>query len=73
MSIIKYSCQGFIVCGILKLVKVKIEGYCYCQKKEYNSYNLFFFGKEDSDIALAAFKHRSVLLRMNVILANLFT
>jgi hypothetical protein len=66
MSIIGYS-------GILKLVHVKIEGYCDIQDEKNITHTTLFFGKEDSDIALAAFKHRSVLLRMNVILANLFT
>jgi sugar O-acyltransferase (sialic acid O-acetyltransferase NeuD family) len=62
MLIIGYSGHGFVVCGILKSANVKIEGYCDSQEKEYNPYNLVYFGKEDSDVALAAFKQHGVFI-----------
>lgn len=56
MIIIGYSGHGFVVYGILTAAGKIVTGYCDNEAKQYNPFALNYFGNEDSDAALAAFK-----------------
>lgn len=56
MIIIGYSGHGFVVCGIINAAGKKITGYCDSEEKQYNPFALPYFGKENSETAIAAFR-----------------
>jgi sugar O-acyltransferase (sialic acid O-acetyltransferase NeuD family) len=62
MIIIGYSGHGFVVCGIINAAGKKITGYCDSEEKPYNPFALPYFGKEDSETALAAFKENEFFI-----------
>lgn len=62
MIIIGYSGHGFVVCGIIKAAGKRIAGYCDREEKTYNPFALNYFGKEDADTAIEAFKQYGVFV-----------
>jgi sugar O-acyltransferase (sialic acid O-acetyltransferase NeuD family) len=56
MILIGYSGHAFVVYGIVTAAGKKVKGYCDNEEKKYNPFALQYFGKEDSDAAVAAFK-----------------
>jgi sugar O-acyltransferase (sialic acid O-acetyltransferase NeuD family) len=56
MIIIGYSGHAFVVYGIFTATGKKINGYCDVAKKEYNPFNLPYFGTENSETGLQAIK-----------------
>ena len=56
MILIGYSGHAFVVYSILTAAGKKVTGYCDTEVKPYNPFALDYFGAEDSDAALAAFK-----------------
>lgn len=62
MIIIGYSGHAFVVYGILKASGHIITGYCDVIEKEYNPFNLSYFGTENSDSAVAACKQNGFFI-----------
>lgn len=62
MIIIGYSGHGFVVCGIINATGKKITGYCDSEEKQYNPFALQYFGKENSQTAIAAFKENDFFI-----------
>ncbi len=62
MIIIGYSGHGFVVCGIIKAAGKAVAGYCDSEEKTYNPFSLQYFGKEDSEAAIAVFKQYGVFI-----------
>jgi sugar O-acyltransferase (sialic acid O-acetyltransferase NeuD family) len=56
MILIGYSGHAFVVYGIVTAAGKKITGYCDNEEKKYNPFVLQYFGKENSDAAVTAFK-----------------
>jgi sugar O-acyltransferase (sialic acid O-acetyltransferase NeuD family) len=56
MILIGYSGHAFVVYGIVTAAGKKVTGYCDNEEKNYNPFVLQYFGKENGDTALAAFK-----------------
>jgi sugar O-acyltransferase (sialic acid O-acetyltransferase NeuD family) len=56
MILIGYSGHAFVVYGIVTAAGKKVTGYCDNEEKKYNPFDLQYFGKENSDAAVAAFK-----------------
>jgi len=54
MILIGYSGHAFVVYGILKAAGKQVTGYCDTEKKEYNPFNLPYYGMELSDKAFVA-------------------
>ena len=52
MILIGYSGHAFVVYGILTAAGKKITGYCDVAEKEYNPFNLTYFGPENTETAL---------------------
>jgi sugar O-acyltransferase (sialic acid O-acetyltransferase NeuD family) len=52
MILIGYSGHAFVVYGILTAAGKKIAGYCDVVEKEYNPFNLPYFGPENSETGL---------------------
>jgi sugar O-acyltransferase (sialic acid O-acetyltransferase NeuD family) len=62
MILIGYSGHAFVVCGILHAAEKKITGYCDVVEKEYNPFNLRYFGTENSGAALEAIKQNGYFI-----------
>jgi sugar O-acyltransferase (sialic acid O-acetyltransferase NeuD family) len=56
MILIGYSGHSFVVYGILHAAGKKVIGYCDTTEKEYNPFNLFYYGTENSDVSFEALK-----------------
>ena len=56
MILIGYSGHAFVVYGILTAAGKKVTGYCDAEEKSFNPFAVDYFGSEDSEAALAAFK-----------------
>lgn len=56
MVLIGYSGHAFVVHGILKASGKNITGYCDVTEKEYNPFNLDYFGSEQSETGLEAIR-----------------
>jgi sugar O-acyltransferase (sialic acid O-acetyltransferase NeuD family) len=56
MILIGYSGHAFVLYGIFTATGKKITGYCDVAEKEYNPFNLPYFGKENSETGLNAIK-----------------
>lgn len=56
MILIGYSGHAFVVCGIFKRARIDVTGYCDVAEKQYNPFNLTYFGTENSETGLAAIK-----------------
>lgn len=54
MILIGYSGHAFVIYGILKAAGKKISGYCDVAEKDYNPFDLPYFGTEDSETGLSA-------------------
>ena len=59
MILIGYSGHAFVVYGILLAAGKKIIGYCDVSEKEYNPFQLSYYGTETSENALIAFKENT--------------
>ncbi|GAB2829403.1 acetyltransferase [Ferruginibacter profundus] len=55
MILIGYSGHAFVAYGIFTAAGKKITGYCDNEEKQYNPFALPYWGKENSDVAMAAF------------------
>ena len=62
MILIGYSGHGFVVYGILLAAGKQINGYCDVIEKEYNPFNLAYYGAENSDAALEAIKQNGFFI-----------
>ena len=49
MILIGYSGHAFVVAGILQAAGKKVEGYCDAEQKQFNPFQLQYFGSESSD------------------------
>lgn len=56
MILIGYSGHAFVVHGIFHAAGKKVYGYCDSSKKEYDPFELPYFGKEYSEAGLEAIK-----------------
>ena len=56
MILIGYSGHAFVLYGILTAAGKKVTGYCDVAEKEYNPFNLPYFGSENSETGLQALK-----------------
>lgn len=56
MILIGYSGHAFVVVGIFKAAGKKIIGYCDVSEKEYNPFNLTYYGTEASEKGLKALR-----------------
>ena len=54
--LIGYSGHAFVICDIFEKNKQKVIGYCEFEEKNYNPYQLEFFGKDSSEEGIAALK-----------------
>ena len=54
MVLIGYSGHAFVVCGILNSAGKPISGYCDLSEKDFNPFNLTYFGTENSDAGIQA-------------------
>ncbi len=62
MILIGNSGHGFVVYGILLASGKQVTGYCDVIEKEYNPFNLLYFGSENSDAALEAIKQNGFFI-----------
>ncbi|MEP7236250.1 MAG: acetyltransferase [Ferruginibacter sp.] len=62
MILIGYSGHAFVVYGILLAGGKKVTGYCDMIEKEYNPFDLSYFGTENSDTALPALKQNGFFI-----------
>jgi sugar O-acyltransferase (sialic acid O-acetyltransferase NeuD family) len=62
MILIGYSGHAFIGYGILTAAGKKITGYCDVAEKEYNPFNLQYFGSENSVTGLHAIKEHGFFI-----------
>jgi len=56
MLLIGYSGHAFVAYGIIKAMGKQVTGYCDNEQKQYNPFELEYFGTENSDKAIDAFK-----------------
>jgi sugar O-acyltransferase (sialic acid O-acetyltransferase NeuD family) len=54
MILIGYSGHSFVVYGILHAAGKKVIGYCDTVEKEFNPFNLAYYGTENADVSLKA-------------------
>ena len=75
MILIGYSGHAFVVYGILTAAGKKVTGYCDVAEKEYNPFNLPYFGSENSETALQALKQNGFFIAVgdNVLRSKIFT
>ena len=62
MILIGYRGHAFVVHGILTAAGKKITGYCDVAEKEFNPFNLPYFGSENSETALQALKRNEFFI-----------
>jgi sugar O-acyltransferase (sialic acid O-acetyltransferase NeuD family) len=62
MILIGYSGHAFVVYGILNSAGKKIMGYCDKEEKQFNPFNLSYFGTETSERALQALKQNNFFI-----------
>jgi sugar O-acyltransferase (sialic acid O-acetyltransferase NeuD family) len=62
MILIGYSGHAFVLYGILTAAGKKVTGYCDVAKKEYNPFNLPYFGSENSENGLDALKQNGFFI-----------
>lgn len=62
MILIGYSGHAFVVYGILLSAGKKVTGYCDKNEKDYNPFNLVYFGTENSDTAFEALKQNGFFI-----------
>jgi PglD N-terminal domain len=62
MILIGYSGHAFVVYGIFTASGKEVTGYCDVAEKEYNPFNLPYFGSENSETALKALKQNGFFI-----------
>ena len=62
MILIGYSGHAFVVYGILKSSGEKVIGYCDINEKEYNPFNLTYYGTETSETGLSALQQHNFFI-----------
>jgi sugar O-acyltransferase (sialic acid O-acetyltransferase NeuD family) len=62
MILIGYSGHAFVVYGIFQAAGIKIAGYCDVAEKEYNPFNLPYFGTENSESGLTAIREQGCFI-----------
>lgn len=62
MILIGYSGHGFVVYGILTAAGKKVTGYCDVAEKEYNPFDLPYFGSENSENGLQALQQNGFII-----------
>jgi len=62
MILIGYSGHAFVVCGIFRAAGKNVTGYCDVAEKEYNPFNLPYFGSENSETGLEALKQNGFFI-----------
>jgi len=75
MILIGYSGHAFVVYGILTAAGKKITGYCDVAEKEYNPFDLPYFGAENSEAALPVLKQNNFFIAVgdNGLRSKIFT
>ena len=56
MILIGYSGHAFVVAGILQAAGKKVVGYCDAEQKQFNPFQLQYFGSESSDVGVEKVK-----------------
>ncbi len=54
IALIGYSGHAFVICDIFQRMNRTVVGYCEMEEKDYNPYQLQFFGSDRSESGLAA-------------------
>lgn len=62
MILIGYSGHAFVAYGILKAAGVAVTGYCDVAEKEYNPFNLPYFGSENSETGVRAIQQNGYFI-----------
>ena len=62
MILVGYSGHAFVIYGILHAAGKKVTGYCDVTEKEYNPFNLTYFGPENSEAGLDAIKQHGYFI-----------
>ncbi|MEI9957961.1 MAG: hypothetical protein WDM90_17040 [Ferruginibacter sp.] len=62
MLLIGYSGHAFVAYGIIKAAGKRVTGYCDNEQKQYNPFELEYFGKENSDSAIDAFRQEGFFI-----------
>lgn len=62
MILIGYSGHAFVIYGILQAAGKKIIGYCDVNEKEYNPFQLSYYGTETSENAMVALKENDFFI-----------
>jgi sugar O-acyltransferase (sialic acid O-acetyltransferase NeuD family) len=62
MILIGYSGHAFVVYGIFASAGKKVTGYCDKEEKDFNPFNLSYFGAESSESALQALKQNDFFI-----------
>jgi sugar O-acyltransferase (sialic acid O-acetyltransferase NeuD family) len=62
MILIGYSGHAFVIYGILHAADKKVIGYCDVIEKEYNPFNLPYYGTENAEAALQAIKQNGFFI-----------
>jgi sugar O-acyltransferase (sialic acid O-acetyltransferase NeuD family) len=62
MILIGYSGHGFVAYGILSAAGITVTGYCDIAEKEYNPFNLAYFGPENSATAMQALQQNGFFI-----------
>lgn len=62
MILTGYSGHAFVVYGILRAAGKSVSGYCDVIEKEYNPFNLSYFGSENSAVGLEAMKQNGFFI-----------
>lgn len=60
--LIGYSGHAFVICDIFEKMNRKVIGYCEMDEKNYNPYQIQFFGKDSSSEGLAALKNHDYFI-----------
>lgn len=74
MILIGYSGHGFVACSIAHAMGKSFTGYCDMDQKDFNPFDLKYYGSENSDEALEIFRKRPffIALGYNEIRSNIY-
>lgn len=62
MILIGYSGHAYVAYGILIATGKQVNGYCDVMEKDYNPFNLHYYGSESTDIAFEALKQNGYFI-----------
>ena len=62
MIVIGYSGHAFVTIGILNAAGKKVTGYCEREEKSFNPFSLQYFGSENGEKAISAFKENDFFI-----------